>query len=112
MNIDINRNIHFYLYGNGVTGGVKPRERFASFDYCYNYFQSYREMKDLDGLLRDDNLQISCLQIAFYLASWGMLRNSFLLEKSVKYYEPLIDGIASFPSEIWDIDADKYTGEN
>jgi hypothetical protein len=58
-------------------------------------------------------MQTSCLHIGFYLASWGMLRgSSFLLEKSIKCYEPLISSIAKFDKRIWDIDVDSYTEEN
>ena len=63
-----------------------PTERYSSFDYCYNYFSQTSP----DALLK--NMEKSCLAIGFYLASWGMFRgSSFLLQKSVKYYEPLID---------------------
>jgi hypothetical protein len=82
-------------------------------DYSYNYFQSFREQNKVHEIAAREHLQTSCLQIAFYLASWGMLRaSSFLLQKSAKYYVPLIEGIASFPSAIWDIDVDCYTEEN
>jgi hypothetical protein len=38
--------------------------------------------------------------------------SSFLLEKSIKYYEPLIKNVAKFDSRIWDIDIDGYNSEN
>ncbi len=42
-----------------------------------------------------------------------MLRgSSFLLNKSVKYYEPLIRYIAGLDPSVWDIDVDKYSDEN
>jgi hypothetical protein len=38
---------------------------------------------------------MSCLQIGFYLASWGMMRgSSFLLEKSVRNFSNLIIAIS------------------
>ena len=56
---------------------------------------------------------MSCLQLGFYLASWGMMRGrSFLLEKSVRNYEPLIITISETNSKLWEIDADKYNEEN
>jgi hypothetical protein len=59
------------------------------------------------------NMQESCLQLGFYLASWGMLRgSSMLLQKSLKVYEPVINVIASADAQIWDIDADRYTSGN
>jgi hypothetical protein len=39
------------------------------------------------------NLHMFCLQLGFYLASWGMLRgSSTLLCKSTRHYEPVING--------------------
>jgi hypothetical protein len=105
--MNIRENLDTYLFGDEAGGGVKPTERYASFDYCYNYFQSFREQQNIPGLASPEQMQTSCLQIAFYLASWGMLRaSSFLLRKSAKYYEPLIEGIVQFPQNIWDIDVD------
>jgi hypothetical protein len=84
-----------------------PTDRYASFDYCYHYFHP-TTANDLLG-----EIEKSCLSLGFYLASWGMLRgSSFLLNKSVKYYEPLIRFIAGLDYSVWDIDADKYSEEN
>jgi hypothetical protein len=58
-------------------------------------------------------MQISCLHLGFYLASWGMLRgSSTLLRRSVKYFEPVVDVIMNAPSEIWQIDTDRYSAES
>ena len=79
-------------------------DRYASFDYCYHYFHP-TTANDLLG-----EIEKSCLSLGFYLASWGMLRgSSFLLSRSVKYYEPLIRYIAGLDSSVWDIDVDKYS---
>jgi hypothetical protein len=111
--VNIQKNLGIYLHGDETSGGLKPTERYASFDYCYNYFQSFREQNNIPTLAARDQMQISCLQIAFYLASWGMLRaSSFLLQKSAKHYEPLIEAIVNFPRNVWDIDVDSYTEEN
>jgi hypothetical protein len=84
-----------------------PTDRYASFDYCYYYFRQ----SSPESLLSD--MEKSCLVIGFYLASWGMLRgSSFLLNKSIKYYEPLIKYISTLDKEIWNIDVDDYTEEN
>ena len=95
------------------SGGVKPLERYASFDYCFNYFQAFRESGTANEVAHATNMQESCLQLGFYLASWGMLRgSSMLLKKSIKVYEPVIHAIASADTPIWDIDADGYTASN
>jgi hypothetical protein len=86
-----------------------PVEQLASFDYCFNYFQSFRERGYTAAIADDRNRQLSCLQLGFYLASWGMLRGSTdLLQRSVKQLVPLIEVIAGAPVEMWAIDADCY----
>jgi len=90
----------------------QPCERDASFDYCFNYFQEFREGQRVTQLADPQHIQVSCLQIAFFLASWGMLRgSSFLFHKSIKFYEPLIRGIAGFDERIWAIDVDSYSDD-
>lgn len=88
----------------------KPEHRYASFDYCFNYFQD----STADEIESDK--QKACLQLGFYLASWGMLRgSSFMLQKSIKYYIPLIDYIIVLKRGnhvIWSIDTDTYTKQN
>ena len=111
--IDIEANLLEYTTNGRVTSGLLPSERYASFDYCFNYFQSFREAGRIAELVGREHLQSSCLEIGFYLASWGMLRgSSFLLNKSAKFYEPLIAAIASAEPALWDIDADRYTPAN
>jgi hypothetical protein len=104
--LDIETNIRKFIQGNGQNNGLQPAERYASFDYCFNYFQSFREEGLIDQLANPKHIQISCLQLCFYLASWGMLKGSSpLLQKSAKFYEPLIKYIAFAPRELWEIDA-------
>jgi len=77
----IETNLAAYL------GKRDPRSRYASFDYCFNYFQKYREQDRLGDLLDGEALQLSCLHLGFYLASWGMLRCSTeLLQRSVRTF--------------------------
>lgn len=61
----------------------------------------------------EENLQLSCLHLGFYLACWGMLRgSSFLLEKSVRSYKNLIITISKMDPKLWEIDIDNYNKEN
>ena len=93
--------------------GVKPFEQDASFDYCFNYFQRYREEGRLNDLKAPEHVQESCIQLGFYLASWGMYRGSaYLPKKSAKVLEPIIDLIANQPPSFWEIDVHSYTPEN
>jgi len=82
--------------------------RYASFDYCYNYFKTTK------NLIADT--EKSCLVLGFYLASWGMYRgSSFMLQNSVKILEPLIIYFAELKRnerDVWTIDVDKYDDVN
>jgi hypothetical protein len=83
----------------------KPDDRYTSFDYCYNYFL---ETKNLNN-----DIEKSCLVLGFYLASWGMLRgSSFLLQKSVKHFQPTIEYISTLEKSVWEIDIDNYSDKN
>lgn len=111
--MDIEKNINMFLVGKGKNKGRKPDERYASFDYCYNYFYSFYKVDKIKELASDDNILMSCLQIGFYLASWGMMRgSSFLLEKSVLHYSKLIKTISQMDPVLWEIDTDKYDARN
>ena len=44
----------------------KPQERYASFDFCFNYFQGFKNKADIAN---STNIQNSCLQLGFYLQS-------------------------------------------
>lgn len=84
--------------------------RYASFDYCFGYFQSFENKKDIEI---DKNLEMSCLHLGFYLASWGMLRaSSILLQKSLPFYKDIIKIIAKDCEEIWEIDVHNYMENN
>jgi hypothetical protein len=101
--VDIEANLKAYL------GRREPRARYTSFDYCFNYFQSHREQGRLLDLLRGDALQLSCLHLGFYLASWGMLRGSSkLLQRSVRNFIPLVEVIANSSPAVWEADAHLY----
>ena len=105
--LDLGDNLRKYLEDRW------PNERYASFDYCFNYFQSFREAGAIPALASPANLQVSALQLGFYLASWGMLRGSAeLLQKSAKYLVPVVEVISCTKVSVWEIDADSYNESN
>lgn len=105
--INVRKNIEDFMSGRGRD------KRYASFDYCYNYFQDHYRNNELKKMADDDHIQLSCLQLGFYLASWGMLRgSSFLLEKSVGYYRNLINYISTVNENIWKIDVNNYNDDS
>lgn len=104
--MNISDNIEIFLKDRS------PDERYSSFDYCYNYFHEFYEQGNIEAIASSTNVQLSCLQIGFFLASWGMLRGkAFLLQKSVKHYEKLISVMSKMPKSYWEIDADNYSEE-
>lgn len=104
--MDIEHNLALYLDDR------QPTARYSSFDYCFNYFQSQRERQRLAEILTGADLQLACLHLGFFLASWGMLRGSTALHtKSLKHYVPVIETVVRAPSQIWSIDVDGYTDE-
>ena len=63
---------------------VDENGRYRSWEHCYSHFIKARESKEVDY----DYLS---LQLAFYLASWGMYRgSSFLLQKDYKVHIPVV----------------------
>lgn len=55
-------------------GTPDPIGRARSWDFCFDYFQSHPEPTQ--------DMERSCLQLGYYLASWGMLRGSSYLFRS------------------------------
>ncbi|MGO4251502.1 hypothetical protein AB4Y81_04460 [Paenarthrobacter sp. TAF1] len=87
-----------------VSEGVKPSKtsRSRSWDYCYNYFQDHPQPTQ--------DLERSCLQLGYYLASWGMLRGSTYLfaETNMRHYAKAIQVIEDLNPTMREIDADSY----
>jgi len=103
--LDIEGNLKAYL------GARNPTARYTSFDYCFNHFQAHREA-GLAELASPSAMELSCLHLGFYLASWGMLRgSSILLQRSVRHFVPLIEAVASTSPTVWGLDVDAYTDD-
>lgn len=59
--------------------------RYRSWEYCYYSFYKARSAEQVD-------VDYLSLQLAFYLASWGMYRgSSFLLQKDYKIHTPVVE---------------------
>lgn len=59
--------------------------RYRSWEHCYKCFHDARNNSDPD-------YDYMSLQLAFYLASWGMYRgSSFLLQKDYKVHIPVVE---------------------
>jgi hypothetical protein len=102
--VDVETNLKAYLAGRN------PAARYASFDYCFNHFQSFREERQTAALQSPAVMELSCLHLGFFLASWGMYRGSSeLLQHSIKHLVPVIEVVASVSDRIWLIDAHVYS---
>lgn len=62
-----------------------PHGRYMSWRHCYKAFSENRNVAN--GQIID----YLSLHLAFYLASWGMLRNSFLIQKDYKVHIPIVE---------------------
>lgn len=112
-NIDIVGSIKKFVDGGGKDKGRDPNGRYASFDYCFNHFQSFRESGHLAALAEGPHLVESCLHLGFFLASWGMLRGSTrLLWKSARFLGDVVRVIAETPVDVWEIDAHRYDDDS
>ena len=72
--------------------------RYLSWEHCYNFFQDNK-----NKILYDDSLlDIACLQLSFYLASWGMYRGSSnILWKDYKIHKNLITELIKNCANLW-----------
>ncbi len=65
---------------------AKGNHRFLSWEHCYSFFLNNKE-----NLKDDATIDLAALNLAFYLASWGMYRgSSFLLQYDYKIFIPII----------------------
>lgn len=102
-----------YVNAFRAGAGAAADDRYTSFDYCFNHFQSLREAGELGRLRSGEGLQAECMQLGFYLASWGMYRGSSeLLRKSARYLVPMVQAVAAAEPELWAIDVDAYSDDN
>ena len=81
---------------------LDPNHRYLSWEHCHRAFKQYRQNYN------DVTLDLLCLHLAWYLASWGMLRNSFLMQKDYKVHLPVVKLLLdSRWDELWDISPSK-----
>lgn len=63
----------------------EKNSRYKSWEHCYEQFYLARKKK-----LNNKDYDSLCLHLAVYLASWGMLRKSFLLQRDYKVHNEVI----------------------
>ena len=67
---------------NSYNGDGKSR--YHAYDHCKMCFNDNRDNPS------EEQLDLMALHLFAYLASWGMLRNSFLLQKDYKFLVPIV----------------------
>ena len=83
-----------------------PYHRYLSWEYCHEAFRLNRRPQI------DATIDYLCLHLAWYLASWGMLRNSFLMQKDYKIHADVVRLIYQPEwDDLWDISPEKLSQE-
>lgn len=83
-----------------------PHHRYLSWEYCHEAFRLNRHPQI------DATIDYLCLHLAWYLASWGMLRNSFLMQKDYKIHADVVRLIYQPEwDDLWDISPEKLSQE-
>ena len=75
--------------GNKVANEINNNSRYLSWRHCYNVFNDSCLIRNFKNI--DDYYDYLALNLAFYLASWGMYRgSSFLLDYDYKIHIPVV----------------------
>lgn len=89
-----------------LGGDADPRplslRRERSWDFCYSHFQDHPRPTEV--------MELSCLHLGYYLASWGMLRGSSYLfqETNALHYQRAIEVIEVHDHTMRGWDVDRY----
>lgn len=90
QNLDVNTALDLIKkYHNSTNENFT---RYKSWEHCYNAFRLYRHNKDSIDLL--------CLHLSCFLSSWGMLRNSSLLNYDYLVHKDFIKKISDYRYDI------------
>ena len=86
---------------NGKT--IFPETRYNSWVNCYNYFSNNIKGKTT---LTSKEIDDACVQLGFYMASWGMYRgSSFLLQNDYTIYRDILAKLLDPQYDIlWNLD--------
>lgn len=100
---DITRKVGAFLRPESEVAPTRRRER--SWDFCFNYFQSADRPTE--------SMELSCLHLGYYLASWGMLRGSSFLfrETNLGHYQRVIEVIEYHRPSMSGVDVSTYRDE-
>lgn len=85
----------------------RPHHRYLSWEHCHNMFSNSKGHS-----LTASQADYLSLHLAWYLASWGMLRNSFLMQYDYQIHIPVVELIMQ-PEwhDLWDLSAEHMSQE-
>ena len=84
-----------------------PNHRYLSWEHCHQVFSNAKGHS-----LSDFEIDYLSLHLAWYLASWGMLRNSFLMQFDYQIHVPVIELLMKPEwDDIWDLTAEHMSQE-
>lgn len=91
---------NFLRFTEGQTSKDYGRER--SWDFCFNHFQN--------NPTPTHDMELSCIQLGYYLASWGMLRGSSYLfgQTNARHYRETIEVVERYNPQMREIDAQRF----
>ena len=73
----------------------KPNARALSWEHCIAQFAE--AFANPDAAADEKTVDLLSLHLGFYLASWGMMRNSKLMEHDYKIHAPLVRTLLGYP---------------
>lgn len=78
------------------------RRRERSWDFCFNHFQDHARPTEV--------LDLSCLHLGYYLASWGMMRGSSFLfnQTNARHYQRVIEVVEQHNEAMRGFDVPDY----
>ena len=74
----------------------KPNSRALSWEHCIAQFAAAFD-NPKEAASNEKTVDLLSLNLGFYLASWGMMRNSKLMEYDYKIHAPLVRTLLGYP---------------
>jgi len=85
-----------YVLGTIGKSNSYNYDRGKSWEHCYAFYSNYRDIRKDEGLLDQAALHLYC-----YLGSWGMFRNSFLMQTDYKFFVPIARVLTTASDTLW-----------
>ena len=97
---EITAAVEAFLREGSEAPSSRRRER--SWDFCFNHFQDHARPTEI--------MDLSCLHLGYYLASWGMMRGSSFLfrETNARHYQRVIGVIEQHNEAMRGFDVPAY----